>query len=896
MPVRLLDQKTKILYIEDNRENRLLVRAVLEAAGYMIVDAEDGLAGIEAAIREEPSLILLDINLPGVDGYELVAILKSFPNLASTPVVALTAYAMQGDRQRTLVAGCDGYIQKPIDVDAFPRQVAEFLGGKRERVESRDEGVYLRELNQRLVYRLLNQVEELKRLNQHFVRRASQLEDLHHSMQDITSELGVAGMLEKLLGGLSQAIGATSLSVELSEPPGIHVAVRRGSAEQPRSVLTGSGVGPAEDWAEVEWKLPLTVRGRPLGVMIARHVLPPGAKADEEQLLKIVADQVAIAVENARLYEGVMRRAAEQESLVESGRLLTGTLQVSEVLHRLSELVRSRFGADVARILISDDDVPGVFRLHAQAGTTRTAKDTAQHGEDNEGLIGWIATHRTPLAYSDVLTEPGVKRREWLASEGFVSFLGLPLFLESELVGILTILYRARHAFTPEELALGEALATSASVAIRNARLYEQTQERLRQTETLLAVSQDASSTLELTEILRRTTRAMVRSLGADTGGAWLLTEDGSRFVPIVGYHVPRELLGALESATLKSMDPRVSDWRRVEGPVYASHSQEDTRFTHPFARLLPHKSILIQPMRWKGASIGGFAIAWLKEHHRFTPDELRLAEGIALQAAVASENSRLYEGEKQKLVELKRTQAQLIQSTKLAAIGELAANIAHEINNPLTSVLGFASYLAEQVAPGQPMREELDLIQEEAGRARDIVRDLLHFSRQREFIPQITDLNTVLEQTLSMVRRQGALDAISLREEYAPGLAPVEIDVPRIKQVFLNLINNAVYVMKDRGGSLTIRSQASGAMVQVEVTDTGTGIAPEHLDRIFEPFFTTKPEVSGTGLGLSVSLGIVQSHGGTIEVKSQLGKGSTFTVKLPAKPGATVEDPDPDV
>ena len=136
MPARPADQKVKILYIEDNRENRMLVRAVLEAAGYLIVDAEDGLAGIEAAIREEPALILLDINLPGVDGYEIVAILKSFPNLASTPVIAVTAYAMQGDRQRTLVAGCDGYIQKPIDVDAFPRQVAEFLGGKRERVES----------------------------------------------------------------------------------------------------------------------------------------------------------------------------------------------------------------------------------------------------------------------------------------------------------------------------------------------------------------------------------------------------------------------------------------------------------------------------------------------------------------------------------------------------------------------------------------------------------------------------------------------------------------------------------------------------------------------------------------------------------------------------------------
>src|SRR2546426_603890 len=816
MAGRALEKKPKVLYIEDNRENRMLVRAVLEAAGYTIVEAEDGLAGIEAAIREEPALILLDINLPGVDGYEIVAILKSFPNLASTPVIAVTAYAMQGDRQRTLVAGCDGYIQKPIDVDAFPGQVADFLGGKRERVESHDEGVYLRELNQRLVYRLLNQVEELKRLNQHFVRRASQLEDLHHSMQDITSELGVAGMLEKLLGGLSQAIGSTSLSVELSEPPGIQVAVRRDTGAQPRSVLAGTGAQPPDDWTEVEWKL------------------------------------------------------------------------------RLSELVRSRFGADVVRILIRDE-TPGAFRVHAQAGTTRTPTETVEHGEDDdEGLIGWIVKHRKLLAHSDVLPQPRVKSTAWLADEGLVSFLGLPLFLESELVGILTILYRQRHVFTPEEQALGEALATSASVAIRNARLYEQPQERLRHTETLLVVSQDASSTLELSEILRRTTRAMVRTLGADTGGAWVLSEDGSRFVPIVGYHVPKEVLGALESASLKSLDPRVSDWRRVDGPVYASRSQEDPRFSHPIARLVPHKSILIQPLRWKGESIGGFAIAWLKEYHRFTAEELRLAEGIARQAAVASENSRLYEGEKQRMAELQRTQAQLIQSTKLAAIGELAANIAHEINNPLTSVLGFASYLAEQVPHGQPMREELDLIQEEAGRARDIVRDLLHFSRQREFIPQITDLNAVLEQTLSMVRRQGALDAITLHEEYASDLAPVEVDVPRIKQVFLNLINNAVYVMKDSGGSLTIRSRANGDMVQVEVTDTGTGIAAEHLDRIFEPFFTTKPEVSGTGLGLSVSLGIVQSHGGTIEVQSELGRGSTFTVKLPAKPGATAQDPDP--
>src|SRR5204862_1509763 len=185
----------------------------------------------------------------------------------------------------------------------------------------------------------------------------------------------------------------------------------------------------------------------------------------------------------------------------------------------------------------------------------------------------------------------------------------------------------------------------------------------------------------------------------------------------------------------------------RAHGTLAVSDSTSGEWNDMPMAGLIDHKSILIQPMFWKGHVMGGFTVLWTRDRHRFSSDELRLAEGIALQGALAVENSRLFEGVKQQMAELKRTQAQLIQSTKLAAIGELAANIAHEINNPRTSVLGFASYLAERIPPGEPMREELDLIQEEAGRARDIVRDLLHFSRQREFVPQLTDLNVVLEQ-----------------------------------------------------------------------------------------------------------------------------------------------------
>jgi signal transduction histidine kinase/CheY-like chemotaxis protein len=879
-PVRRDGHKAKILHVEDNPENRMLVRAILEADGYTIVDAEDGLSGIEAAIREEPALILLDVNLPAVDGYEVVSIIKSFPAFATTPVIAVTAYAMEGDRQRTLVAGCDGYIQKPIDVDAFPRQVAEFLAGKREKLEAREEGPYLRELNQRLVYRLVNQVEELKRLNQHFVRRAGQLADLHRAVQDITSELGPKAMLEQLLPALGRALGTTHVVVDIPDG-GLHVEVAgAAAADRARSVLAGAGVAPADDWTETEWRLPLTVRGRVVGQMTARLVLPPGAKADEEQLLNIVANQVAIAVENSRLYEGVVRHAAEQESLVQAGHLLASTLNVTEVLHRFTELVRSRLGVDVVRIWLHESD--NEFRLAAQAGLAETPGRMRAHFASGEGAVGWVMEHLTALVLPDLQVDPRFRARDWAQAEGLVSLICVPLMIDDLAIGVLACLSRQRREFGPEDVALVQALGTSAAVGIRNAQLHEQTELRLSHTQTLVAVSQAVGSTLDLSEVLRRTTREMVRALGGDTGVAWLLTPGTEQLVPLVGYHIPKDLLPKASSMTLRR-DAAFFDRLRAEGALAASDSETLAWDDLPMARLIEHKSMLIQPMYWKSELMGGFTVLWTRERHRFTSEELRLTEGIALQGALAVENSRLFEGVKAQMAELKRTQAQLVQSTKLAAIGELAANIAHEINNPLTTVLGFASFIAERLKTDDPMREELGLIQEEASRARDIVRDLLQFSRQRDFSPEPVDLRVVLEQVVAMVRRQGALSAISVEERYAPELPTVEVDVSRIKQVFLNIINNAVYVMPG-GGSLTITTSALDRGVRVAFEDTGPGIAPEHRDRIFDPFFTTKPEVSGTGLGLSVSLGIVQSHGGTIEVETEVGRGSTFSVTLPMR------------
>src|SRR5213080_4644502 len=554
MAGRALEKKPKVLYIEDNRENRMLVRAVLEAAGYTIVDAEDGLAGIEAAIREEPALILLDINLPGVDGYEIVAILKSFPNLASTPVIAVTAYAMEGDRQRTLVAGCDGYIAKPIDADAFPRQVADYLRGKREWVEEQEAPAYLRELNQRLVYRLVNQVEELKRLNQHFVRRAAQLADLHRAVQDITSELGAQAMLDQLLPNLARALGTAHLAVDIADAD-VHAQVAGAPpADRPRSVLAGAGVAPADDWTEAEWRLPLAVRGRALGQMTARLVLPPGAKADEEQLLNIVANQVAIAVENARLFDGVSRRAAEQESLVEAGHLLASTLKVDEVLQRFTELVRTRLSVDVVRIWLHERETE--YRLAAQAGLAEKPGHMVMQFAPGEGEVGRIMEHLTPLMIPDLLVDPRFRERAWAQAEGLLSFVGVPLMLDDVPIGVLLCWTRQRREFTSDDVALAQALATSAAVGIRNARLHEETQLRLRHTETLVSVSQAVGATLDLSEVLRRATREMVRALGGDTGVAWLVTPGTEQLVPLVGYHVPKDLVAKAPALTLRRDTP----------------------------------------------------------------------------------------------------------------------------------------------------------------------------------------------------------------------------------------------------------------------------------------------------------------------------------------------------
>jgi two-component system, NtrC family, sensor kinase len=227
-------------------------------------------------------------------------------------------------------------------------------------------------------------------------------------------------------------------------------------------------------------------------------------------------------------------------------------------------------------------------------------------------------------------------------------------------------------------------------------------------------------------------------------------------------------------------------------------------------------------------------------------------------------------------------TSRQITQSEKLASIGRLASGIAHEINNPLTSILTFAHLLREKEPIDEQDTEDLDLIIHETKRAADIVQGLLDFARERPAVKEPLSLNDVVRRTVRLIRNQKLFRGVTIEEQLSSDLPAVNGDTNRLQQVVLNLCLNAREAMED-GGTIHIGTRTKEGQVILEVRDTGHGIKPEDLEQVFEPFFSTKPVGQGTGLGLSVTYGIVDQHSGRIEVDSEEGTGTTFTVLLPS-------------
>jgi signal transduction histidine kinase len=347
------------------------------------------------------------------------------------------------------------------------------------------------------------------------------------------------------------------------------------------------------------------------------------------------------------------RRTAE--SLAETGRILARSLDPAVVAREIVEHVRTLLGAQSA----------GVYRLERESGDLVALSVSGDpvisilpRGTDVAGLA--VSSGRLVVT-PDLLSDPRVTlmadARALAGQTAFRAVLALPLIAQSEVIGVIAIRGRTGRMFGADEIRLAQAFGDQAAIAIHNAQLHDELQQRLRQTKTLLAVSQVVGATLDVTETLRRTTREAVRALGADLGAAWSLSPSGRELTPVAGYHVSKQHLETCAGATI-ALDPGdrlLEEANRLRGPICSSDSQTDPRFAYPWMRALDHKSILVLPIasRATGTLIGGLAIVWVREVHRFRPDELRLAAGIGQQAAVAMENAQL-------LQELKTGKARL--------------------------------------------------------------------------------------------------------------------------------------------------------------------------------------------------------------------------------------------
>jgi two-component system NtrC family sensor kinase len=240
-----------------------------------------------------------------------------------------------------------------------------------------------------------------------------------------------------------------------------------------------------------------------------------------------------------------------------------------------------------------------------------------------------------------------------------------------------------------------------------------------------------------------------------------------------------------------------------------------------------------------------------------------------------------------EKTAAIHRAQAQLIHSEKLASLGRMAAGVAHEINSPLTGIVTFGHLLQKQFPPGFQQREDIDVIIDQANRCSTIIKGLLGFARASAAEKALTNINDVLHSSMNIVQHKADFFNIKLVTDFDPALLRVKADSSQLQQVFLNMTVNAADAMEGKG-TLTITTrniiENDHDFVEVVFSDTGPGISQENLEKLFEPFFTTKPVGKGTGLGLAVSHGIIQDHGGTITVKSKINEGSSFFIRLPAQ------------
>lgn len=316
----------------------------------------------------------------------------------------------------------------------------------------------------------------------------------------------------------------------------------------------------------------------------------------------------------------------------------------------------------------------------------------------------------------------------------------------------------------------------------------------------------------------------------------------------------------------------------RQRSPILIKNAMKDPQVTREFASIFSAREFLCVPLVARNEAIGAIVADNIYSSTPLTKDHVELLTMFANQAALAIENAQAYKRLEDKVSELKDMQERLIRSERLAIMGKMSAYVAHEIRNPLTTIGGFAQSILRKAADGY-IRESSQIIKDEVKRLEKILANVMDFNKPQKPLKTSAEINGIIENVCLLFEPLLRTQGIQMIKEFAPNLPQIIVDPDQIKQAFVNLIKNASEAMPT-GGTLTVKTLTENSCIRIDVTDTGKGMTPEVLDNIFVPFFTTKP--GGTGVGLTVTQQIIDEHEGQLKVKSEAGKGTTFSVYLP--------------
>jgi PAS domain S-box-containing protein len=663
--------------------------------------------------------------------------------------------------------------------------------------------------------------------------------------------------------------------------------------EQHRAVLIPQPLQHPRTLARAWWErrpratyygVPIDVGDMFVGVL--DYVLPEGLPDTEEQeALRLLAAQAGVAIRNARLYQAERVQAERVRALATVNQRISSALELDVLLRSISESAAQLTGVRFVSFWLADE--PTRTLTFMGGSVAEIADDFPQQtvSYDDGGGIGWVARTRQRLLIDDVAADARMLNLDWWRRWSLSGFVAYPVMAGDQLLAVLSLSHVAAVRFTPDTTDVVQMFVAQASVAIQNARLYREAQRRRDVAEVLAGLGRDLTGTLDERRIGELVTNGILDLLAVQATAVFRFEPEEGTLHEIASHGPAAFMLRGVVVKVGDGVVGRAVADRKIllttdvlrEPRVHYRPDQRAALAAHGIGPMIGI------PLFAHERVVGALAVGD-RAGREFTAEELQALQAFADQAALALENARLYAEAQDSLTRLRETQAQLVQAAKMSALGQLVSGVAHELNNPLSVIIGYGQLLLSREVP-ETMRRPVELMVAQGDRMAKIVRNLLFFARQRPPERAAVNLQAVVEQTLALRVNQLTLSGITVETEFAASLPEITGDAQQLEQVFLNLLLNAEQAILEARpqGRIVVRTRMStaGDVVYADVIDDGPGIASDALPRVFEPFFTTKMVGSGTGLGLSVSYGILEEHGGRLTVQSRRGE-TIFTVELP--------------